>query len=879
MYFKRIGFTAFITFLSSIGSVYLEFPFLDLELILNPKFQASNSQAWAQTPSERKAEASRLVDQGIEQTEKKQFDAAIKSWQSALTIYREINDRLSQGGVLNYIGLAYRNLGQYQKALESLQQALALFRGISDKAGEGTTLNNMGLVHNNLGQYQKALEVYQQALAIKKEFDDRRGQGTLLNNIGTVYRHLNEYQRALEAYQQAQELFQSVLDRASVGTTLNNIGGVYDNLGQYQKALEIYQQALDLLKSVNDRAGEGTTLNNIGVLYRNLGQYEQALQYYQQALDILNQVGKRALIATTLNNIGEVKDKQSQYEEALNYYQQALVIRKELQDKAGEGITLNSIGAAYRNLGQYQKALEVYQQALAIKIEVSDRVGKATTLNNMGNVYLDQGQYTQALKLYREALAIYKEVNDRPDIGTTLNNIGSALLEKGNPQEATQTLQEAIEVLESLRPGLSDANKVSIFETQDHTYRVLQEALIAQKKIEAALEIAERGRARAYVELLAKRLSSNPKAQITIPPPTIQQIQQIAQAQKATLVEYSIISNQELFIWVVKPTGEVAFRQVDLKSLGTSLENFVLNSRLLIGVRGRGSLGIALNTQASQLQPLQQLHQVLIQPIADLLPKDPSAHVIFLPHKSLFLVPFPALQGTTGKYLIEEHTILTAPAIQVLDLTRQQRQRVSGKGALVVGNPTIAPQVSQEYGLIPLDGAEREAIKITELLNTTALVGDQPTKAAVLQQMPGARIIHLATHGLLDDVKKLGIPGAVVLAPDGEDSGLLTAGEILELKLNAELVVLSACDTGQGKLTGDGVIGLSRSLITAGAPSVIVTLWKIPDYPTQKLMTEFYQNVQHNSDKAQALRQAMLTTMKQYPDPLQWAAFTLIGEP
>ncbi|HEY9834489.1 MAG TPA: CHAT domain-containing tetratricopeptide repeat protein [Stenomitos sp.] len=854
------------------------FPFFDLQFILNPKFQALNSQVWAQTPND-KAEASRLVDQGIEQAEKKQFDAAIKSWQLALTIYREINDRPSQGGVLNYIGLAYRNWGQYQKALESLQQALVLFREISNRAGEGTTLNNMGLVYSNLGQYQKALEVYQQALAIKEEFDDRRGQGTLLNNIGTVYSHLNEYQKALEAYQQAQELFKSVLDMGSVGTNLNNIGGVYDNLGQYQKALDVYQQALDLLKSVNDRTGEGTTLNNIGVLYRNLGQYEQALEYYKQALDILNQVGKRALIATTLNNIGEVKDNQSEYEAALNYYQQALVIRKELQDKAGEGITLNSIGAAYRNLRQYQKALDVYQQALAIKTEISDRVGKATTLNNMGNVYLDQGQYTQAFELYQQALAIYKEVSARPDIGTTLNNIGSALFEKGNPQEATQTLQEAIEVLESLRPGLSDANKVSIFETQDHTYRVLQKALIAQNKIDAALEIAERGRARAYVELLAKRLSSNPNAQITISPPTIQQIQQIAQNQKATLVEYSIIADQELFIWVIKPTGEIAFRQVDLKSLGTSLENFVLNSRLLIGVRGRGSLGRVLNSQTSQLQPLQQLHQVLIQPIANLLPHDPSAHVIILPHKSLFLVPFPALQDTTGKYLIEEHTISTAPAIQVLDLTHQQRQRVSGKGALVVGNPTITPRVSQEYGLRQLGGAQQEAIKIAELLNTKALIGDQPTKAAVLEQMPGARIIHLATHGLLDDVKKLGIPGAVVLAPEGKDNGLLTTGEILDLKLNAELVVLSACDTGQGKLTGDGVIGLSRSLITAGVPSVIVTLWKIPDDPTKKLMTEFYQNLQHNSDKAQALRQAMLTTMKQYPDPLQWAAFTLIGEP
>jgi CHAT domain-containing protein len=144
--------------------------------------------------------------------------------------------------------------------------------------------------------------------------------------------------------------------------------------------------------------------------------------------------------------------------------------------------------------------------------------------------------------------------------------------------------------------------------------------------------------------------------------------------------------------------------------------------------------------------------------------------------------------------------------------------------------------------------------------------------------MKKAKIIHLATHGLLDDFKGLGVPGAIALAPSGNDNGLLTSSEILELKLNAELVVLSACHTGRGKITGDGVIGLSRSLISAGVSSVIVSLWAVPDDPTASLMTQFYQKLQQNPDKAQALRQAMLTTLKQYPDPINWAAFTLIGE-
>lgn len=144
--------------------------------------------------------------------------------------------------------------------------------------------------------------------------------------------------------------------------------------------------------------------------------------------------------------------------------------------------------------------------------------------------------------------------------------------------------------------------------------------------------------------------------------------------------------------------------------------------------------------------------------------------------------------------------------------------------------------------------------------------------------MPKARLIHLATHGLLDDIRQLGVPGAIALAPSTDDNGFLTAGEILEMKLNAELVVLSACSTGQGKITGDGVIGLSRCLFAAGVPSVIVSLWAVGDQSTQFLMTKFYQNLQGGMNKAQALRQAMLTTMKHYKRPKSWAGFTLIGE-
>ncbi|MFB8790234.1 MAG: CHAT domain-containing tetratricopeptide repeat protein, partial [Potamolinea sp.] len=544
--------------------------------------------------------------------------------------------------------------------------------------------------------------------------------------------------------------------------------------------------------------------------------------------------------------------------------------------------------------GQYPQALKYYEQALVIMKEVGNKAGEGTTLNNLGAVYNNLGQYPQALKYLEQALVIRKEVGDKALEGTTLNNLGAVYNSLGQYADAEKTLFPAIEIWESLRPGLTDASKIAIFETQTFSYRILQEALVAQNKNNTALEIAERGRARAFVELLAQRQSSNPNNQLTIKPPTIQQIQQIAKTQNATLVQYSTIENKVLYIWVVKPTGEIAFKQVDLKSLKTPLAELVNISRESIGIRSRGGLiavGSGENAQATVTarERLQQLHQILIQPIAQFLPTDPNSKVIFVPQSSLFLVPFAALQDEQGKYLIEKHTILTAPAIQVLELTHQQRQRIGaihksplqGKDTLVMGNPTM-PSIPDATGklqqLASLPGAETEAKAIAQLFNTQPIIGASATKAAIIEKLKTARIAHLATHGLLDDFKLLGVPGAIALAPEGNDNGLLTSSEIFDLKLNAELVVLSACDTGRGDIKGDGVVGLSRSLISAGVPSIIVSLWSVPDAPTASLMTDFYRQIQQNPNKAQALRQAMLTTMKQHPNPKNWAAFTLIGE-
>ncbi|MEG4911949.1 MULTISPECIES: tetratricopeptide repeat protein [unclassified Microcoleus] len=854
--------------------------------------------AAAQAIEASEAEADRLWQQGNQQFQTRQFPAALNSWQQALQIYRALKNHEGEGGVLNNLGGAYRYLGNYAKAIEYMQQSLVIAREIKDRDGEWAALGNLGIAYKSLGNYAKAIEYGQQSLTIAREIKNRFGEGAALGNLGIAYKSLGNYAKAIEYAQQSLAIAREIKDRDGEGTALGNLGGAYLYLGNYAKAIEYTQQKLAIAREIKDGQGEGGALRNLGVIYRSLGNYAQAIEYAHQSLAVAREIKDRQEEGGVLRNLGVIYHSLGNYAKALDYAQQSLAIAREIKDRLGESVALETFGVAYHSLGNYAKAIEYSQQQLAIAREIKDRDGEGGSLGNLGLAYLYLGNYAKAIEYSQQQLAIAREIKNRLQEGNALNNLGVAFLQAGNPTESEKMLINGIQVWESMRQmlGSNDANKVSIFEGQANTYRTLQKVRVAQNNPIAALEIAERGRARAFVDLLTERLSSGSTNPVINTSPNQDQIRQIAKAQNATLVQYSIIYDNfqiqgkqvgresALYIWVIQPTGEITFRQVDLKPLWqqhkVSLADLIIGNQEFLAVRSRGSSPV-LQTQPD----LPTLHQLLIDPIQTLLPKDPNAHVIFIPQASLFQVPFPALQDANGTYLIEKHTILTAPSIQVLALTRQQRQKLASQAshsgnALVLGNPTM-PSVSLSPGepkqqLSPLPGAEAEARAIAPLLKTQAITGAQGTKAAIVPKMPQASIIHLATHGLLDDVRGLG--SAIALAPSGSDDGLLTAEEIFDMKLQANLVVLSACNTGEGRITGDGVIGLSRALISAGVPSVIVSLWAVPDAPTSELMRSFYQNLQNNPDKAQALRQAMLTTMKTHPQPRNWAAFTLIGE-
>ena len=351
----------------------------------------------------------------------------------------------------------------------------------------------------------------------------------------------------------------------------------------------------------------------------------------------------------------------------------------------------------------------------------------------------------------------------------------------------------------------------------------------------------------------------------------------------------------ELYIWVVSPDGDINFRSVNLSGKNINLADSITSSLAAMGTRSRGFRPAAASNEDTHVEQLQALHEILIAPISDLLSSDASAPVIFAAQGELFSVPFPALIDSNGAYLIEKHTALTTPSFQVLHLSQSARKaqppiamsRLQGDDFLIVGNPEMPEvwdKVSKQTQQLPnLPGAQVEAETVAKLFGSEPLLNSKASERAVNQRIAGARVIHLATHGLLEygAPEASGVsdsPGAIALTADDEYDGLLTTAEISLLALSADLVVLSACDTGLGEITGDGVVGLSRALMGAGAANVVVSLWSIPDAPTATLMAEFYQQLQQGVSKSQALRQAMLTTKQDYPEPSSWAAFTLIGE-
>ncbi len=697
-----------------------------------------------------------------------------------------------------------------------------------------------------------------------------------------------EYRQAVATFQQVQQVYEANGDRLRESAAWDRQGNSYDALGEYANALLTYETALALKTVAGDRPGEADSQTNLGITYLRLGQVEKAIAALQAAWEIQQSLAiqDEPRAGRILSGLALAYSQTGDDKAALTFAKLSLASHRRGSDRAGEAIALVRVGNAYLKLGNPDKARRYFERALELSQRLGDRASIARSYHALGNWAFHTGDWAQAERQYQLALSEREAIQDAAGQGETLNALGALHYAQGDLPLAIATLNLAVERWEALRPGLTDENKISIAETQAETYRQLQQALIESGEITAALEIAERGRARAFTELLTHRLKLQGKLPGTrstevASAPGGEEIQRLAQTRHLTLLEYSFVG-EELYLWVVTPDGKIHFHSQSLA--GEPWQTWVTDTRAAMGVPFRGGGLVAQATQDAPLPDeqirdrLSRLYQVLIAPVAQWLPENSTDPVVIIPQGDLYLVPFAALLDSHGKPLIEQHGLLFSPAIRLLLTNRlaPPALRLGEVSALVVGNPLMPVDPNTGQPLPPLLGAKAEAEEIAALLKTEPLLGAEATKEAVIERMPSARIIHLATHGLLDDFGT-GVPGALAFSPTETDNGYLTAAELLEMPLSAQLVVLSACDTGQGSITGDGVVGLSRSLLTAGVETVVVSLWSVPDEATRLLMTTFYQALQSTQDSALALQQAMLTTRAQYPNPVFWSAFTVYG--
>ena len=824
------------------------------------------------------------------------YKKAIDYHLQSLVIDKEMGSRRGVAASLGNLGLAYHQLGDYKKAIDYHQKSLVIDKEMGNRRGVAASLGNLGLVYRNLGDYKKAIDYHLQSLVIDKEMGNRLGVAQSLANLGLAYHQLGDYKKAIDYHQKSLAIQKEIGNRRGVAASLVNLGIAYYRLGDYKKAIDYHLQTLAISKEMGYRFGVATSLGNLGNAHYRLGDYKKAIDYHQQSLAIKKEMEYRQGIANSLGNLGNAYRNLGDYKKAIDYHQQTLVISKEIGYRQGIASSLGNLGIAYYSLGDYKNAIDYHQQHLAISKEMGNRLSMANSLGSLGNACHQLGDYKKAIDYHQQYLAISKEIGNRFGVAASLNNLGLTLQKLGQLAAAEQHLRQAIDTYEDIRQLLltKDIWKVSIFEQQAKTYRILQQVLVARQQPQQALEISQQGRTRALVEILFRHKHQKPQEELIPPTLTLSQIQQVANKQQATLVEYSLVFDNQLYIWVIPPQGKIQFRCVSLPK-DISLQKLVKNTReQQLHIRGRNSNNPP-SKKDNSTNHLNQLHQLLIEPIADLLPKDEQQEVIFIPYQELFLVPFAALQDEKNKYLIEKHTILTAPSIQALSLNQQDKPTTPvlprGKDVLIVGNPTMPKtKVGKDREpLTQLAGAEEEAQKIATMLETEAMIGGQATQSAIVEKMSSAKLIHFATHGLLDGINAIGSPGAITFTPDEKNDGFLTTSEIIEnfglseeQKLQADLVVLSAGDTGGGDIRGEGVIGLSQAFMASGVPTLVMSLWKISDDANVKLMTEFYTNIyERNLNKAQGMRQAMLTMLNDKdgnPDPTNWAAFTVIGK-
>ena len=700
-------------------------------------------------------------------------------------------------------------------------------------------------------------EVLQQAEAVRLRQAAHRHwltyyQGCLSNERGDYAAAATAYTGLLRATDLADDL------RAR---TLTALGMNYDYRGQFDLALEAYAESRALYARLGDTAREGIALKNMGIIYHQLADFEQAQSLFAASLRLFQQAGRLVSEAGALMELGYTAKELGRWEDALHYYQVALDIWRRLETRERQGRIHNNLGEVYHLIGRLDDAQAHYEQALAIALDPrhANKREAADMLLNLGFLFCAQRRWDAARQRYDQALALARDINSPTAISQALYRLGDLAQRQGEVDQALAAYQQAVETVEAMRGRVERQEvKISLLGARQQLYEALVLLCWQQRRFAEAFHSVERARAQAFLDLLAQRAPASADTDSPPPDPT-EPVLGLVDVQRGLPPDTAIVA---YFTTGVLDWGEGIVQNLPPATKGLK-EYLVPPAHTLAFVVTQTGLAChALRLSPNALRPgptdppgadrfldptrLRRLYDALIAPLeADLA----GLRTLYLiPHGPLNSVPFQALVRPDGQPLLRADgpELAYAPSATVwLRYCRPRASRAS-EPCLALGYNGAGPT--------PLHHAEDEAQAIARLWRGQAHVGPQPKKAVLYAGQARYRRLHLSCHGQFTPHDPL---ASYLALAEGER---LTAAEILEgLRLEAELVTLSACESGVSRVArGDELLGLVRAFISAGAPSLVVTQWKVEEVSTRIAMQRFHQNLAAGQGKAAALHDAQL---------------------
>ena len=703
------------------------------------------------------------------------------------------------------------------------------------------------------------------------------------------------------------------------GNAYGNLGNVYWSVGDFKKAIEYHKLHLKIAEEVGDKHGKGNAYGNLGNAFYRLGDFKKAIEYHNVHLKIAKEVGDKHGESSTYGNLGSAYDSLGDFEKAIEYHNLYLEMAKEVGNKKGEGGAYGNLGSAYYSLGDFKKGLEYYNLDLKIAKELGDKQGEGGAYGNLGNVYRTLGDLIKANKSYKLMLKIAEEVEDKSLEATAYYSLGCVFELLGRLPKAVEHYQASITLYNSLRVLLEfkDEWKVNFRNQYQMAYTGLWRVLVEQGNIDEALFVAEKGRAQALSDLMessfcggtSQHKTGDEDLAVTAKSSSIwmKRFLKVLKNVPSNTV-FQAVDRADVNLWLVSEGKQVQLRQSKLKGFvsensgsSQSFESFMLGVYTQLGVRsnvrcenrsldalreGRSKVD-EKRKEANPRPPIQQneclstLYDIVMKPVADLVQGD---ELLIIPDGPLWLVPYAAFKDGNSKYLCESFRIRLAPSLTSLRLIADCPDDYhKSSGALLVGDPWVA-EVTNSKGEIILEQlpcAKEEVEMIGKILNITPITGRQATKREVLKRLSSVSLVHFAAHGCMET-------GEIALTPDPdristvptEEDYILTIGDVLNVQLRAKLVVLSCCHSGRGEIKAEGVVGIARAFMGAGARSVVVSLWAIDDEATLELMKCFYQNLAKGKPASESLNLSMksLRESDKFRDIKYWVPFFLIGD-